>query len=63
MLKLKAGWISLLVYPLIIIVLGKWLEKLPVKIRTGARVVLAILLVIYIKDLLMADPTAAEAIK
>lgn len=56
-------WVWLVVYPLIIVVLGKLLKKLPIRIRVVVRIVLVGLLIIYAKDLLMADPMAVEAMR
>lgn len=56
-------WMWLVIYPLVIVISGKLLEKLPRRIRGATRVVLAVLLVIYIKDLLMADPIAVGAMR
>lgn len=56
-------WLWLIVYPVIMIALGKIIDKLPTKMRLGVRIVLTVLLVVYIKDLWLADPIMVEAMR
>lgn len=52
-------WMWLIVYPMVIMFLGKIIEKLP----RGIKIVVGVLLMIYVRDLLSANPVAVEAMR